>query len=294
MIQGIFIIRLPSGQLVFEKYFTNFQTDGNIFCGIITALKLLTNEVHFGELSQFSTNNFQVIFSSQKNFLTVLILELADNANSWQQVAYQVSKEFEETYGDLENWDGYLGKFDEFNPNFKRILKEQSNRQVIEIGQWAAREFEGELHVIDSNYVDIILDKGGKEVFQSYKKIYFIKLIEEVNIEKIVENIINFCKNINPITKDKEMKNLSSHFPSKLIFMLKKEPIFIKENFRKFLEIDEKNDTYIIPNELEEGEIQSKLFKCFVEFWKWNPKQPIQIDLDLERIKEKYSRLYAF
>ena len=294
MIQGIFIVRLPSGQLIFEKYFTEFQTDGNIFCGIITALKLLTNEVHFGELSQFSTNNFQVIFSSQKNFLTVLILELADNVDSWQQVAYQVSREFEQIYGDLEDWDGYLGKFEEFNPNFERIIKEQSNRQIIEIGQWAAKEFEGELHVIDSDYVDIILDKGGKEIFHSYKNIYFIKLIEEVNIEKVVENIINFCKTINPLDQDKDIKNLSAHFPSKIIFMLKKEPIYMKENLRRFLEIDDKHDIYIIPNDLEEGEIQSKFFKCFVEFWKWNPKQPIQINLELERIKEKSTRFLSY
>ena len=287
MIQGLFIIRIPSGQLIFEKYFTDFQTDGNIFCGIITALKLLTREVHFGELSQFSTNNFQVIFSSLKNFLTVLILELQDNIDSWQQVAFQVSKEFEEKYGDLDDWNGNLSKFQEFNPNLEEILKEQSYRQIIEIGQWAAKEFDGELHVIDSDYVDIILDKGDKEIFRSYKVINFIKLIEEENIENPIKNAIEFCKSINPLNHDRDNMNLISHFPSKMIFMLKKEPIYTKENLIRFLMIDDKNENYFIPNDLEEGEIQSKFFKCYVEFWKWNPKQPIQIDLKLEGIKEK-------
>ncbi|MHA1784491.1 MAG: hypothetical protein ACTSVE_04795 [Candidatus Helarchaeota archaeon] len=268
------IIHLISGRPIFEKNYTEFQADSSIFSGVLTTLKLLINECHIGEICHFSTKNYNIVFSSSENILTVFILDVDEDLNKIEHIAFKISKTFESKYGNLKNWNGNLSEFEDFNNELDYILKHETKNEVIQIGKWAQHIFGGELHVITSNIANIILDNGEKEIFHSLKSLNFIKLLKNDNPFNEISTVIEYCKTIDPFDKRRKKENLISYFPSQITFIILNRNDITGNELRDFINSNFCSENTIIPNKIKEENIPMDFFKCKIEFWNWNKQNP--------------------
>lgn len=277
MLYNIFLIHSPSGRQILERNYALFQADSSIFCGIISTLKLLVNEIHFGELSNFSTKNFNVVFASTEEILTTIVIDLTESVDAWQKIAFEICRKFENKYGSLKSWNGRLNDFVSFHKELDSLLIQQSEDELIEVGLWAKKQFGGDLHIITSRYIDLILDKGEREVFHSLRYLLFFKILRGGNLEEEILKVTDFCKGIDPFDENRNKKDLLSYFPAKLIFILSNNLEIESNKFKALLKIDQKKPLYIVPNKIGENQIQLDFLKCDLEAWNWKFHRKVKV-----------------
>ncbi|MBD3229705.1 MAG: GTP-binding protein [Candidatus Lokiarchaeota archaeon] len=120
MLNSITIIRKNSGVWLFTKNY-EIEFDSTLFSGFLTAVQNFVESLKIGKLTNFITNDKQIILASTKRIVVSLIIDLNDDADTWMESAFIIAEEFENKYN-LDRWSGDISKFKDFSDNLKDIL----------------------------------------------------------------------------------------------------------------------------------------------------------------------------
>ncbi|HUY00980.1 MAG TPA: hypothetical protein VMV49_15565 [Candidatus Deferrimicrobium sp.] len=286
---------------MFERKLSEFGLDSDLFSGLLSAIQSFTSAIHIGILTSFTTLNKKILISLTENIVVALILDIRDSTEEWQGKAYEIGHDFDQTF-DLNLWKGNRDQFLPFNEKISLILQKEKDSFVVQVAQWAAKEFGGEIHIdeklltsSDQEFlVNIIIDRGMlqdikfrekiiSKVHKGYNRdLIFLKVIDDIVGLKDAEEYIESCKDLGFECHQKDRcDHYFDYFPSKIIIIAREfAPPAIEKIHQLTYFHKKENNHFIISNCLprhtrnptKNGKI--KMFQCQVELWIWKVPYP--------------------
>lgn len=274
MIYNIFIIHFGSGKVLFEKSFAELAKDSHLFSGIVSTLNLLAKEIHIGELSNFSTNEFDFVISASEDILVVLILDSNEEIKKFNKIAYEINNKFKKRYSPIDIKSGrstsyYADFYDVIEP----LLTETKDNTKVDMGLFLKEIIGGDLHVLTSIYFDFVLDLGAKELFHDFRNLIFVKILDSNKSLHQIENSLNYSQDLEILNSScKIHSNLLNYFPSKILFILEEKSnklISELKNRKNYCN----NGYFIHCNNMDSDLTNLNFFKCKVEIWKFSKNE---------------------
>ncbi|MHA1380916.1 MAG: hypothetical protein ACTSRG_21325 [Candidatus Helarchaeota archaeon] len=270
MLHNIFILGRRSGITLFEHQINPFDTDSRLIGGLLATVQMFCQEIHIGELTTFRTNRFQVIISVRNQVIVALFLDKNDNEDFWQFRAFEIGHTFENQYkAHIENFRGDISQFDNFKLLLEKILSKEEDSYLFQILKWIKKDCNGDLHICNSNPIDITIDLGQKLNFHSFKNLIFIKLFENKVDKSNIQNLLSYCQNLG--FKQQNYK-IDSAFPSKLMIIGNDFDANLINYLNKELPTYNKKHFFIskrLDSEIKEIRETANIFNCYIELWKY-------------------------
>ncbi|MBD3228002.1 MAG: hypothetical protein GF329_07415 [Candidatus Lokiarchaeota archaeon] len=274
MLFNLFIIEFGSGKILFEKSFAELAKDSHLFSGMVSTLNLLAREIHIGELSNFSTNEFNFIISASEKIMVVLIVDSNENMKEANKIAYEINKRFQKRYSPINSNSGRSSTYyEDFYMEIEPLLSKTQDNNLLDVGLFLRDIIGGDLHVLTSIYFDFVLDLGAKELFHDFRNLIFVKILDQGKELNQIEESLKYARDLELLSDFCEVNtNLLNYFPSKIIFITENTSDEVISKLKTSNNYD-KNGFLIRCKRIDSDIKDLTFFKCKIEMWKMSQNE---------------------